>query len=132
MPGPPMEPPVELRTTPVPATVVLSYSRHMGKRIILALAVFAVVTPLGANAGVNCRCRADGRFFGLGDLVCIKTADGPRLAQCAMALNNTSWTIVSDGCPFVWLTPLPAGFEGSTPLPARPGSGEPSPHAEVD
>jgi hypothetical protein len=104
----------------------------MGKRTILALAAFAVMTPLGADAGVDCRCRADGRFFSIGDLVCIKTSGGPKLAQCAMALNNTSWTIVSDGCPFVGLTPLPAGFDGFTPLPARPGSGEPSPHAEVD
>ena len=48
----------------------------------------------------ECRCRgSDGKIFYEGELACIRTAKGPKLARCEMALNNTTWTIVGDDCP---------------------------------
>jgi len=79
----------------------------MRVRAILALAMLAGTAPLSASAGENCRCCADGRFFELGDTVCIRTSAGLKLAQCQMALNNTSWTVVRDSCPTAGWTPLP-------------------------
>lgn len=46
-------------------------------------------------------------MFQLGELACIKTAKGPRLARCEMALNNSSWTVVRDDCPSANSTPVP-------------------------
>jgi hypothetical protein len=42
----------------------------------------------------------------LGDIVCIATPDGPRLAQCAMVLNNPSWTFLDKPCPQAMLDRL--------------------------
>ena len=46
----------------------------------------------------DCTCRAQGRNFGLGERVCLRTADGPRLAECQMALNLTSWAVTETPC----------------------------------
>jgi hypothetical protein len=47
----------------------------------------------------NCTCRAQGRDFHVGETVCLRTADGPRLAACDMELNNTSWRFNGQVCP---------------------------------
>jgi hypothetical protein len=47
----------------------------------------------------NCFCLANGRMFGPGERVCLKTAEGPRLAQCDMATNVMSWSITQTPCP---------------------------------
>lgn len=47
----------------------------------------------------DCYCRAQGRFYAEGETICLKTADGPRVAQCDMALNVMSWIITSRPCP---------------------------------
>jgi hypothetical protein len=47
----------------------------------------------------NCSCLARGRSYGPGERICLKTAEGPRLAQCDMATNVMSWTITSIPCP---------------------------------
>jgi hypothetical protein len=75
---------------------------------VVALAMLAGTAPLSTSAGENCRCRANGQFFDLGDTVCIRTPAGLKLAQCQMALNNTSWTVVRDSCPTARSTPLSA------------------------
>ena len=62
----------------------------------------AAALPLEAVAGhepLECLCRANGRLFGLGEQICLRTAEGPRLAECKMVLNNTSWGITDRGCP---------------------------------
>ncbi len=76
--------------------------------------MIAVLLLIGATAGLtmpvlaDCRCRgSDGTIFQLGELACIKTAKGPQLARCEMALNNSSWTVVRDDCPSAMSTPAP-------------------------
>ena len=56
----------------------------------------------------DCRCRYFGTYYGLGQVACIKTANGPRLARCSMMLNNTAWDFLSDGCPTVHMSPEPS------------------------
>jgi hypothetical protein len=48
---------------------------------------------------IDCYCRAQGRMFALGEKVCLKTAEGPRLAQCGMEINVMSWSITEAPCP---------------------------------
>jgi hypothetical protein len=45
-----------------------------------------------------CTCRAQGRDFLVGEMVCLRTAGGDRLATCSMALNNTSWSVGESPC----------------------------------
>jgi hypothetical protein len=70
---------------------------------LLCLASAAATTPAVAEgAGVagtpyiDCKCRANGRTFGLGERACVYTPDGPRIARCSMVQNVTSWA-VEDG-----------------------------------
>jgi hypothetical protein len=48
---------------------------------------------------IDCTCRYQGQDFHLGEVICLSTSSGPRIAQCEMALNNTSWTITEGPCP---------------------------------
>jgi len=48
---------------------------------------------------LECYCLAQGRMFAEGERVCLKTADGPRLAQCRMEINVMSWSITETPCP---------------------------------
>lgn len=101
--------------------------------------VFATLTLLGAIvgqttiAGADCRCRgSDGTFFQQGELACIRTAKGPRLARCEMVLNNSSWTVVRDDCPEASASRaplLPAGEPADASL--RVAAGAPGPHADL-
>ena len=55
-----------------------------------------------ATAGQSrpeCYCRAQGKMFALGESACLKTSEGPRVAQCGMVLNNTSWRFTAQPCP---------------------------------
>jgi hypothetical protein len=56
----------------------------------------AILSPMAALA--DCTCRALGRDFELGRSVCLSTSHGPRLATCAMVLNNTSWRLSETPC----------------------------------
>jgi hypothetical protein len=47
----------------------------------------------------NCFCRAQGRMFAEGESVCLKTAEGPRIAECQMVTNVMSWGITAKPCP---------------------------------
>ena len=71
----------------------------------------------------ECRCRgSDGRIFYEGDLACIRTAKGPKLARCEMALNNTTWTIVRDDCPSALrLSPVRVATFSPALYDGRPG-----------
>jgi hypothetical protein len=83
-------------------------------RSVVCLLPLLVLGPLPALAGeirplhhvqmtgqshANCFCRAQGRMFAYGESVCLRTPEGPRLAQCLMELNVTSWTITERPCP---------------------------------
>ena len=46
----------------------------------------------------NCFCRAQGRTFAVGETACLRTGEGPRVAECGMVLNNTSWQFSDTPC----------------------------------
>ncbi len=78
---------------------------------VLAAAMLLVATNGPAAADIDCRCRAAGQSYELGAVVCLKMANGARLARCDMAQNVTSWTFLSDGCPVasaLEMTPIEA------------------------
>lgn len=52
-----------------------------------------------AHNPLDCYCRAQGKMFALGERVCLKTAEGPKLAQCQMEINVMSWGITAVPCP---------------------------------
>jgi hypothetical protein len=47
----------------------------------------------------ECFCRAQGRMFAVGETICLRTPGGPRLAQCALEVNVTSWRLSEQVCP---------------------------------
>jgi len=47
----------------------------------------------------DCTCRVGGRSVAVGATACLRTAEGPRVAECAMVLNNTSWQFTARPCP---------------------------------
>ncbi len=69
---------------------------------LLAVVAGAASTP----ASADCTCRAPGFIAHHGQTVCLKTAQGPRLARCDMVLNNAAWKISSEPCPEAALSPL--------------------------
>jgi len=52
-----------------------------------------------AHNPLECYCRAQGKMFAPGEKVCLRTAEGPRLAQCSMEINVMSWSITDAPCP---------------------------------
>lgn len=62
-------------------------------------------TPGPPVALPDCTCRAQGRAWGLGQTVCLKTASGERLAVCTMDQNVTSWRISEVPCATSSLKP---------------------------
>jgi hypothetical protein len=46
----------------------------------------------------ECYCLAQGRTFGVGETACLRTNEGPRIAECGMVLNNTSWRFTAKPC----------------------------------
>jgi hypothetical protein len=46
-----------------------------------------------------CVCRAPGRTFDVGQTACLPTPNGPRLAECSIVINNTSWRFTDRPCP---------------------------------
>ncbi len=79
----------------------------MDRRLLMALPFIAAsFFPIGANA--DCECRSNGQIFKQGQLACIRTNAGMKLARCDMSQNVSSWAIVRDDCPSTNNTPLPA------------------------
>ncbi len=73
---------------------------------VLILLALMASAPAGAQPAqapghnpLDCYCRAQGRTFAPGETICLKTAEGPRLAQCRMEINVMSWGITSKPCP---------------------------------
>lgn len=64
-----------------------------------APAAAGAVAQLQPHDPANCFCRAKGRMFAIGESACLATGDGPRLAECGMVLNNTSWRFTARPCP---------------------------------
>ncbi len=62
-----------------------------------------------APASADCTCRSRDVVASEGEVVCLNTPFGQRLARCDKVLNNSSWTFLQDGCPALsrTLTPSP-------------------------
>lgn len=80
--------------------------------VLALLAVFSAVPGLPgaariasageirqADGGRNCTCRFFGTDYKLGETVCLRGPDGPRMARCSMNLNNTAWKTLERSCP---------------------------------
>ncbi len=72
--------------------------------------------PTTALAGPECTCRYQGHNYQVGDLVCLRSPKGIRLAVCGMVLNNTSWEITDNPCPSAQLTPIPQNIQSVSPF----------------
>ena len=85
------------------------------RHLLLGLAVLAAAAGPSVTAradgpvpGIDCKCRANGTYYRMGERACIGTPDGLRTAQCGMVQNVTSWTVTGEGC-VVATRPSPAG-----------------------
>ena len=76
------------------------------KAVVIALLSVFVAGAASTPASADCTCRAPGFIAHHGQTVCLKTAQGPRLARCDMVLNNAAWKISSEPCPEAALAPL--------------------------
>ena len=55
--------------------------------------------PVRAGASLPaCTCRYKGANVPLGTRVCLSTPEGPRMAECVVELNVTSWRPGKDPC----------------------------------
>jgi len=79
----------------------------------------AIVLSQAAMAGPNCTCRANGKNFQIGEVVCILG----RLSQCRMNQNNPSWQPIGNTCPQAQATPYPTLLaRAHSPLAAQSSS----------
>ncbi len=62
---------------------------------LFASALVLAAMSAAALAGPKCTCRYQGENYNIGEVACILG----ELKQCEMALNNTSWRTLSEGCP---------------------------------
>lgn len=65
---------------------------------LLALSAVALAV-LASAAAADCTCRAKGVLAEQGEVVCLATPQGERMARCDKVLNNSSWTFVDRPCP---------------------------------
>ncbi|MBO6901872.1 MAG: hypothetical protein JJ864_11045 [Rhizobiaceae bacterium] len=80
------------------------------KMLLLGLSLAGLVAAFAAPARADCQCVAAGKKYGLGDVACLKLPGGDRLARCSMVLNNSSWTLLQQSCPFAMadIDPVPS------------------------
>lgn len=48
---------------------------------------------------LDCYCLAQGRRFAPGELICLRTPQGGRMAECRMEINVMSWGMTERACP---------------------------------
>lgn len=73
--------------------------------VVLAATAWSPAAAADAGRRIECRCRANGQSFELGQRTCLLTPDGYRLAECRMVQNVTSWRVERDGCVVSALLP---------------------------
>lgn len=79
---------------------------------LAAIAILCLASLVPASAGAvefrhrdpfvprhDCTCRFKGEDLPLGARRCLPTAQGPRIAECVMELNVTSWRSSQELCP---------------------------------
>ena len=88
------------------------------------MAAFSLALAASAgSAQADTTCRARDVFAMQGQILCIPTPEGPRLARCDTVVNVTSWTFLEKPCPRRLSGPDPrdAEEERTPPLvPAEP------------
>ena len=67
----------------------------MKHTIFLMSLLLALYLPSGDTA---CTCRAKNIVASEGEVVCLQTANGGRIARCEKVLNNTSWRFLPGRC----------------------------------
>jgi len=65
---------------------------------VLLLTAVVPVSGYSADPVIDCECRAKGVVAFEGEVVCLSTPNGPRLARCEKVLNNTSWRFLAQSC----------------------------------
>lgn len=96
-------------------------------RLVRSLAVYGLVLAAfaGNNAWADTTCRARDTFAIQGQILCIPTPEGPRLARCDTVVNVTSWTFLEAPCPRSLSRPDPeSGGEEPAPSQAPTSAGD--------
>jgi hypothetical protein len=81
------------------SAVEIASDRAQGARVL-------AVAETSAHGGPDCTCRYFGVNYRLGETVCLRGPEGPRLARCSMLLNNTTWESLERSCPTSGRAPL--------------------------
>jgi len=77
-----------------------------------------------SSASADCTCRSRDVVANEGEVVCLNTPLGQRLARCDKVLNNTSWTFLQGACPTASRTPLTPARHALVRLHNPPRAGE--------
>lgn len=77
------------------ASMIVAFAAGPG----LAHADERSMTRIAQDKQSTCLCRGNGAFFEEGQVTCLRTTDGPRLATCGMVLNIMSWKFSDRPCP---------------------------------
>ncbi len=64
----------------------------------LFLSLCSAIVPLTAHADPDCRCVYAGHYYLAGEVACIRTPAGPRLARCGKVSNLSSWRFSGETC----------------------------------
>ena len=67
--------------------------------VIAAIAATCMAGAMSSPAEADCVCRARGIVATHGQTLCIRTAQGTRLARCGKVSNVASWTFLDGPCP---------------------------------
>lgn len=68
-------------------------------KALISATLLLIYSALAHSAGGDCSCRAKNVVAYEGEVVCLSTPNGPRLAVCEKVLNNTSWKFLPQNCP---------------------------------
>jgi hypothetical protein len=61
-------------------------------------AAIIAFAALSSAAFADCTCRAKDVVASQGEVVCLATPQGSRMARCDKVLNNASWTFLEAPC----------------------------------
>ena len=89
-------------------------NRSLPAVLVLAAGLTAglVTMPVAAEPASSevkwppCKCVNYGRFMLVGEVGCIRTNKGPRMARCILKGNVTYWEWLDDSCPVSKATPI--------------------------
>ncbi len=71
----------------------------IARPVVPILLAGALLATGPAAAAPPCTCRHAGQTYQAGELACIRTGSGYRLARCSMSENVSSWRFLKRTCP---------------------------------